>query len=313
MIKKVVILSGIVFLCGAGIVWLLHKSPRTAQRSDKLLIVCTTGIVADAVKNVGGDVVDVYALMRPGVDPHTYHARESDVQRLISADIIFYNGLHLEGKMGLLLDRMSARIRVCAVSDGIDPSLLRQSQFEGSYDPHIWFDVTLWMACVKKIRDCLSEYDPAHAVYYENNAQVFLKKLQELDAYIRHRVASLPAQRRVLITAHDAFSYFGRAYGFEIVSLQGISTDSEVGTHDVMRVVEYIVTHNIPAIFVEASIPQRNIEAVQNAVEAQGKQVILGPTLYADALGNPGTVQETYLGMVRSVVDTIVDTLQGGG
>jgi len=305
------VISCIFCLIFLGGIILFFGQTNYVRHDRKLSVVCTTGIVADAVKNVGGDLVDVYALMGPGVDPHVYHARESDVQRLVSADIIFYNGLHLEGKMGQLFDRMSQQVPVCAVTDGIDRSLLRQSQFAGAYDPHVWFDVTLWMDCVKKIRDCLIHRDPVHTKEYSKNTELFLKKLQELDASIREKVALLPKNHRVLITAHDAFSYFGRAYGFDIISLQGISTDSEVGVGDIMRVVDYIVAHGVPAIFVEASIPQRNVEAVQNAVRAQGKKVILGPTLYADALGEVGTIQETYLGMVRSVVESIVATLQG--
>lgn len=274
-------------------------------------IVCTTGIVADAVKRVAGDRARVESLMGPGVDPHLYHARESDVQRLASADLIFYNGLHLEGKMGQLFERMAASASVVAVTDGIERSRLRASPVEGAYDPHIWFEVSLWMRCVEMIREALIARDPEHAAEYRANAAAFLQELADLDAYIRKRVAQVPERRRVLITAHDAFSYFGRAYGFTIVSLQGISTDSEIGTGDVVRVVEYIVQHDIPAMFAEASLPKRAVEAVQRAVEFKGKRVALGPELYSDTLGEPGTAQETYLGMVRSVVDRIVDALQG--
>lgn len=313
MIKKIIATVSIFFAFMTVLAFFLYRTQHAEKVRGKLSIVCTTGMIADAIKNVGGDLVDVHALMGPGVDPHVYHARESDVQRLASADIIFYNGLHLEGKMGQIFNRMRSRIPVCAVTDGIDRSQLRKSGFEDTYDPHVWFDITLWMECVKKIRDCLREYDPIHDQEYTHNAQTYLKKMEELDIYIRDRVKVLPENHKVLITAHDAFSYFGRAYGFEIVSLQGISTDSEVGTGDVMRVVNYIVKNGVPAIFVEASIPQRNIEAVQNAVRAQSKEVILGPTLYSDSLGESGTIQETYLGMVRSVVESIVATLQGKG
>lgn len=308
--KKIRIVFLIVIVGLIGLFIFLRRVPLEHGRS-KLFVVCTTGIVADAVKRVAGNQAEVVALMGPGVDPHLYHARESDVQRLASADIIFYNGLHLEGKMGQLFERMAKQKRICAVSDGIDRSLLRASEFQDAYDPHVWFDVALWMRCVEKIRDCFVEYDPAHAQEYQHNTDVFLKELSELEAYIRLRVAQVPEQQRVLITAHDAFSYFGDAYGFAVVSLQGISTDSEVGVNDVTRVVKYIITHNIPALFAEASVSKSSVAAVQQAVRAHGKEVGIGPNLYSDTLGEPGTIQETYVGMVRSVVDRIVDALQG--
>ncbi len=308
--KRVGIILVSIGLVALGILVVMRQAPH-AERGSKLLAVATTGIVADAVKHVAGDRAEVVALMGPGVDPHLYHARESDVQRLADADIIFYNGLHLEGKMGQIFERMAQQKKVCAVSHGIDRSLLRASEFQDAYDPHVWFDVTLWMKCVEQIRDCFIQYDPAHEQEYRYNADRYLQELSELDTYIRLRVAQLPEKRRVLITAHDAFSYFGRAYGFTIVSLQGISTDSEIGVGDVTRVVDYIIAHDIPALFAEASLPKSNVAAVQQAVRAHGKEVGIGPELYSDTLGEPGTVQETYVGMVRSVVDRIVDALQG--
>ena len=308
--KRVGILIFCVGLVAFGVLVIIRQAPRT-DRGSKLFVVATTGIVADAVKHVAGDRAEVVALMGPGVDPHLYHARESDVQRLADADIIFYNGLHLEGKMGQVFERMQSQKVVCAVSDGIDRSLLRASEFQDAYDPHVWFDVNLWMHCVEQIRDCFIKHDPAHQQAYRHNADVYLQELSDLESYIRLRVAQLPEHKRVLITAHDAFSYFGRAYGFTIVSLQGISTDSEIGIGDVTRVVNYIITHDIPALFAEASLPKSNVAAVQQAVRAQGKEVGIGPELYSDTLGEPGTIQETYVGMVRSVVDRIVDALQG--
>jgi manganese/zinc/iron transport system substrate-binding protein len=277
--------------------------------SGKISIVTTTGIIADTVKEIAGDHAQVYALMGPGVDPHIYHARESDVQRFAGADIIFYNGLHLEGKMGQILEQMASRVPTYAVSAVLQPHELRASGFEGLYDPHIWFDLKLWMKVVEGIRDVLVRHDPLHEREYRMNAERFLIKLAQLDEYIRKRIAEIPEESRILITAHDAFSYFGQTYGMTIISLQGISTDSEVGVHDVNRVVNYIVEHNIPAIFAEASLPRRTIDAVVQAVEVRGKRVILGEELYSDTLGEPGTIQERYLGMVRLVVDRIVEAL----
>ena len=311
MLKKIVIgaITSLLFLLFGT--YLIFRTGEQSSKKPLLSIACTTGIVADAVKRVAGEHAEVQALMGPGVDPHLYHARESDINRLDAADIIFYNGLHLEGKMGQILEQMGRSRAVVAVSDGIDPSLLRASQFAGAYDPHVWFDVALWMKCVEKIRDVLMLQDPEHSEAYQNNAAQFLKELAELDAYIRQRVEEVPRSQRVLITAHDAFSYFGRAYGFTIVSLQGISTDSEVGTGDVTRVVNYIVNHDIPVIFAEASLPKRAVDAVQQAIQFKGKKVEVGQELYSDTLGQSGTLQESYLGMVRWVVDTMVDALRG--
>lgn len=277
--------------------------------SKNVQVVVTTEIIADAVRAIGGDKVTVQALMGPGVDPHLYHARESDVQRLANADIIFYNGLHLEGKMGLLFDGMKKRLPTYGIADFIEKKRLQSSGFDGLYDPHVWFDVQLWILAVNVIRDKLIEHDPSHAKYYSERALVYTEQLQNLDAYIKQRVAELPEGRRVLITAHDAFNYFGKAYGFKVIGLQGISTDSEVGTADVTRLVESIVKQNVPALFTEASIPARNIEAVQRAAQARGQIIAIGPELYSDTLGEPGTVAETYQGMVRYNIDAIVEAL----
>ena len=294
------------------ILWLFIKKP-IKQEKGKLSIVCTTGIVADTVRQIGGDFVEIYSLMGPGVDPHLYHASENDVHRLASADIVFYNGLHLEGKMGQVLEHMASRTPTYAVAAVLHADELRASSFAGSYDPHIWFDVHLWMQVAQGIRDALIKHDALHKQEYDKKAENFLVELKKLDAYIYERIAEIPERSRVLITAHDAFSYFGRRYGMRVVSLQGISTDSEVGINDVNRVVRYIIENNVSAIFAEASLPRRAIDAVIKAVEMRGKNVFLGPELYSDTLGEPGTLQETYIGMVRSVVDRIVDALTKGG
>ena len=307
MKKLVFVIFFLLFLLPLG--WfLLHKKP-TPISTGKLSIVTTTGIIADTVQQIGGDLVQIQALMGPGVDPHLYHARESDVHRLAAADIIFYNGLHLEGKMGQILEHMANQVPTYAVTAAINPSELRSSGFTKTYDPHVWFDVQLWQHVATGIRDVLIKHDPAHAEQYRANTEKFLQELNDLDASIFKRIATIPEQSRVVITAHDAFSYFGRRYGVTIVSLQGISTDSEVGINDVMRVVDYIVEHNVPAIFAEASLPRRTIDAVVQAVQVRGKRVVVGPELYSDTLGEPGTPSGTYVGMVRIVVDRIVDAL----
>ncbi|MBN1136688.1 MAG: zinc ABC transporter substrate-binding protein [Anaerolineae bacterium] len=275
-------------------------------------VVATIGMIADIAQNVGGERVTVTGLMGPGVDPHLYKASEGDVGRLTEADVILYNGLHLEAKMGEVLEQMGGRTKTVAVTSGIDEALLLSPPgFEGAHDPHVWFDVTLWMQAVETIRDALIEVDPGSADLYRANAQAYLAQLEELQAYVLEQTARVPEQQRVLITAHDAFNYFGRAYGFEVRGLQGISTATEAGTGDVQGLADFIADNQIPAIFVESSVPVRNIEAVQAAVQAKGFQVSIGGELFSDAMGDWGTEEGTYLGMVRHNVDTIVGALLG--
>jgi len=275
-------------------------------------VVTTIGMITDVAQNVGGERVSVTGLMGPGVDPHLYKASEGDVGRLSEADMILYNGLHLEAKMGEVLEQMGGRTKTVAVTGGIDEALLLSPpEFEGAHDPHVWFDVTLWMQAAETIRDALIELDPGSADLYRANAQAYLAKLAELQAYVQEQTARVPEQQRVLITAHDAFNYFGRAYGFEVRGLQGISTATEAGTGDVQALADFIADSQIPAIFVESSVPVRTIEAVQAAVQARGFQVKIGGELFSDAMGDRGTEEGTYIGMVRHNVDTIVGALLG--
>lgn len=283
---------------------------RAAGSSGALRIVATIGMIADAAGNIGGERVNVVALMGAGVDPHLYRASEGDVRRLGEAEIIFYNGLHLEAAMGEVLERMRGRKRTVAVSDGVQRErLLAPPEFRGAFDPHIWFDVEMWSRAAERIRDALVEYDPANAAGYRANSERYLAQLRELHEHVRSRAAQVPDAQRVLITAHDAFNYFGRAYGFEVRGLQGISTASEAGTNDVQALAAFIAERRIPAIFVESSIPPRTIEAVQAAVKARGFETRIGGQLYSDAMGDAGTAQGTYLGMVRHNIDTIVTAL----
>jgi manganese/zinc/iron transport system substrate-binding protein len=276
-------------------------------------VVTTTGMIADITRNVGGDRVQVTSLMGPGVDPHLYKASEGDVIRLQEADVVFYNGLHLEAQMGDVLERLNGfGIKTVAVTDQIDRSLLQSPpEFQGNYDPHVWFDVTLWMKAVEQVRDALAELDPGSASSYEANAEAYLADLESLHRYVLEQASTVPASQRILITAHDAFNYFGRAYGFEVRGLQGISTEAQAGTGDVQALADFIVEKQIPAVFVESSVPQRNVEAVQAAVEAQGFEVKIGGSLFSDAMGSEGTPEGTYVGMVRHNIDTIVTALAG--
>lgn len=286
-------------------------SENTASIGERQVIaVATTGMIADTVQQVGGERVQVIALMGPGVDPHLYQASEGDVTRMASADIIFYNGLHLEAAMTEVFERMHGRIQTVAVTHTIDQTtLLSPPEFEGAYDPHVWFDIQKWSKVVEAIRDSLIALDSAHTTTYQQNAERYLNELSQLDAYIKEQAQRVPPEQRVLITAHDAFNYFGKAYGFEVRGLQGISTATEAGTADVQALADFIAERQIRAIFVESSVPLRTIEAVQAAVRSRGFEVKIGGELFSDAMGQPGTPEGTYIGMLRHNIDTIVNAL----
>jgi manganese/zinc/iron transport system substrate-binding protein len=279
----------------------------------KIRVVATTGMIAELAEQVGGVRVEVNGLMGPGVDPHLYKASEGDVIRLAAADIVVYNGLHLEGKMSEIFERIRHRIRTVAVTDGIRREmLLRPPEFKGAYDPHVWFDVTLWMDAARTVERAFTEMDPAHGGLYRANGAKYLERLAQLDRYVRGRASIVPPRKRVLITAHDAFNYFGRAYGFRVSGLQGISTVAEAGAADIQALARLIVEDGIPAIFVESSVPPRYVEALKEAVEAKGFRVKIGGSLFSDAMGDPGAPEGTYIGMVRHNIDTVVSALGGG-
>ncbi|RMG94750.1 MAG: manganese transporter [Chloroflexi bacterium] len=283
-----------------------------AADEQRLKVVTTTGHIADAVQNVGGEHVAVVGLMGPGVDPHLYVASEGDVLLLAEADVIFYNGLFLEAQMEKVLERIGERKTAVPVAESIPKTrLIPSSTYTDEYDPHVWFDVELWMIVVATIRDTLIQADPTHAADYEANATAYLAKLQDLHEYVKSQAARVPEKQRVLITAHDAFSYFGRAYGFEVRGLQGISTASEASTADVQALADFIAERQIRALFIETSVPVRNVEAVKAAVAARGFEVTIGGSLFSDALGDPGTPEGTYIGVVRHNIDTIVTALLG--
>ncbi|HYF95532.1 MAG TPA: zinc ABC transporter substrate-binding protein [Symbiobacteriaceae bacterium] len=275
----------------------------------KLKVTVTTGMIADLVGNVGKDHVEVTALMGSGVDPHLYKASEGDIAKLADAQIIFYNGLHLEGRMGDIFVKMAAQKPTIAVAEGIPKDLLLETA-AGTEDPHIWFDVANWIKALDVVRDGLVAKDPAHKADYEANAAAYLTQLQELDSYARTQLASIPKEQRVMVTAHDAFNYFGRAYDVEVMGLQGISTAAEYGLNDVQRLVDLLVQRKIKAVFVESSVPKRSIEALVEGARAKGHTVEIGGELFSDAMGAPGTPEGTYLGMVRHNVDTIVKALK---
>ena len=277
----------------------------------KMYVVTTTGILADAVAHIVGDAATVEAVMGSGVDPHLYKATQGDLQKLTDADLIVYNGLHLEGKMGEVLSKLSRFKSVVAAAEGIPESYLRQSeQYADSHDPHVWFDVSLWKRVVQHLASELQQKDPKNAVLYARNAQEYLQQLEQLHLYTKQAIASIPEQQRILITAHDAFGYFGDAYNIDVRGLQGISTVSEFGLQDVSYLVNFIVDNKVKAVFVESSVSPKAIEAVVIGSQKKGHEIQIGGTLYSDALGEKGTPAGNYAGMVRHNVNSIVSALK---
>lgn len=298
------------FLLGTWVVFFKFNKPApSGSVKTRLQVVCTVGMITDVVKQIAGDHVDVIGLMGPGVDPHLYKAREGDVHKLFNADIILFNGLHLEGKMGDLFRSMKKK--TVPVAEVIPKNKLIEANFQGAYDPHVWHDVQLWIEAVKEIKKQLIAFDQKHAQDYETNGKNYLQQLYELNAYVKSMSERLPVAQRILVTAHDAFNYFGKAYGFEVVGLQGISTDSEISTKDIQQLADFIVSKKVPAIFVESSLPQRNIEAVQRAVEARNYHVEIGPEIFSDALGCADTGADTYISMIKHNIDSITSALHG--
>ncbi len=290
-----------------------NEGESTQGGDGKLTVTATTGMIADIAAEVGGDRVEVTGLMGPGIDPHLYKASQGDVKKLDGADIIFYNGLHLEGKMGEIFEKLEQRKPVVAVSRSIEESKLHgdpNAKGGATHDPHIWFNVQLWMSAVEVVRDTLKEQDAANADFYESRAKDYLAELSELDTYAREQIAQIPEQSRVLVTAHDAFGYFGEAYGLQVVGLQGMNTMSEYGSKDVSELRNFLVDNGIKAVFVESSVSSKSIESVIEGAKQLGHEVVIGGQLFSDAMGDPGTTEGTYVGMVKHNVDTIVKALR---
>lgn len=287
-------------------------APKEAdEASGRLRVVATTSIVGDLVRSIGGDVLELETLMGAGVDPHLYKPSAGDVRKMAAAQVLVYSGLHLEGKMTDVLAEMGTRgVETIAVAECVAPErLLAVAGFETMHDPHVWFDVELWSEAAACLRDALMHIDPEHAAGYQQRGDAVITELAALHDWIGEQINLLPEDRRVLVTAHDAFSYFGRAYGVEVRGLLGVSTAAEAGTADVQELAAFIADRNLPAVFVESSVPPRFIEALTEAVNARGGDVTIGGSLYSDALGSPGGPAETYTGTVRANVETIVGAM----
>lgn len=295
-----------------GLVILLCSCKNETKNNGKLNVVTTTSMITDLVKNIGGDSINVQGLMGSGVDPHLYKASEGDVNKLVNADIIFYNGLHLEGKLVEVFEKMGSATKTpIALADALDKTtLIGSDYFASNYDPHVWFNINYFKQFAENVAAVLSEKNPENASIFESNKIKYLEELDKLQTEIISKIETLSKEKRVLVTAHDAFNYFGKTYGFEVVGLQGLSTATEAGVQDVQKLATFIIDKQIKAIFVESSVPKRTIEALQAAVQSKGHDVEIGGTLYSDALGSEGTAEGTYIGMFDYNVKTIVEALK---
>jgi len=280
--------------------------------APRLSVVATTGMVADIARAVGGDAVTVEALMGPGVDPHAFRQTRTDIVKLTEADLVLWNGLYLEAQLEELLHDFAARKPVVAVAEAVPTDrLLSHDEYDGRFDPHIWMDPSLWAEAVRAARDAMAELRPALADAFAANTEAYLKDLAALGAYGKAALESVPEGRRVLITAHDAFNYFGAAHGFEVLGIQGISTESEAGLKRIEDLVDLLVTREIASVFVETSVADRNMRAIIEGAAARGHTVTIGGELYSDAMGEPGTYEGTYLGMIDHNATTITRALGG--
>lgn len=288
-----------------------QQKEASKNSNEPLKILATTGMIADLAQNIGGDKIEVTALMGPGVDPHLYKATHGDLQRLRSADLVLYNGLKLEGKMGEVLEKLALQKPVFAIANALPDSLLLDDpRYPGNADPHVWFNLSLWAKCIPPVVQALTELAPQYQPLFEANAKLYADSLAEKHQWIQQQMATIPEQQRVLITAHDAFQYFGQAYGIEVLGLQGISTLSEFGLRDRVDMVDLILKRSIKAIFVESSVSEKNVQSIVESCQQQGHNLSIGGTLYSDAMGAPNTPEGTFLGMIHANVTTLVDALK---
>ncbi|MDO5707819.1 MAG: zinc ABC transporter substrate-binding protein [Andreesenia angusta] len=288
------------------------ESKEDSKEGGKKTVVATTTMLKDLVDQLSGDHLEVDGLMGPGVDPHLYKPSAGDVNKLEEADLVVYGGLHLEGQMGEVFGSLEKKDKmILDSSSNLDESLLLKSpDFQGNFDPHIWFDVTIWQEVAKEVEAKLEELDPENKDDYKSNLDSYLAELDELDKYVEEKAKEVPEDQRVLVTAHDAFNYFAKRYGFEVKGLQGISTESEASTSDVTEISDFIKDRKIKAIFVESSVPKKNVEALQEAVKAKGFDVQIGGELYSDSLGDEGSGDDTYIATVKHNIDTIAGALK---
>jgi manganese/zinc/iron transport system substrate-binding protein len=286
--------------------------PASAQAPKKLDVVATTGMIADAVRQVGGERVNVEALMGPGVDPHLYRQTRTDIVRMTRADVVVWHGLYLEAQLEEFFAGLAKRKKVVALAERLDKArLLEHEEYKGRFDPHVWMDPKLWRDVVIAAQETLSDLDPAGKPVFAANAARHLAEIDRLVAYSERVLSSVPPAARVLVTAHDAFNYFGRAYGFEVLGIQGISTESEAGLKQIETLVTTLVERKVKAVFVESSVADRNVKALIEGAAARGWAVEIGGELYSDAMGESGSYEGTYIGMIDHNVSTIARALGG--
>lgn len=277
---------------------------------QQLQVTATTSQIADAAENIGGKHVKVTSLMGPGVDPHLYKASQGDTKKLMSADVVLYSGLHLEGKMEDVLQKIGEQKQAAAVAEAIPKNKLISAGGGKTFDPHVWFSIPLWIHAVDEIETQFSKAMPQHADDFQKNAKAYKQDLQYLDKWSRQEIAHIPEKSRVLVTAHDAFAYFGNEYGFKVKGLQGLSTDSDYGLRDVQELVDLLTEKQIKAVFVESSVSEKSINAVVEGAKEKGHTVTIGGQLYSDAMGEKGTKEGTYEGMFRHNINTITKALK---
>ncbi len=305
--------SLLVILTVITLLFVLITAPSSAEYKGKYpyRVGTTVGMIADIVKQVAGDKAGVTNVIGTGVDPHLFNPTRSDVAVLLKSNIVFYAGLLLEGQMTDIFVKISRKRPVYAVTELLSDSYLIQDTETNHSDPHVWMDVRGWMKAVQVVADALAKFDPASARYYKKNAADYLMKLEQLDAYATRVIGSIPAAQKIMVTAHDAFRYMGRAYGIEVMGIQGLSTESEAGLKDINRIVDTLVKRKIPAVFVESSVSDKNIRALLEGANSRGHEVKIGGELFSDAMGKPGTYEGTYIGMIDHNVTTIVRALGG--
>lgn len=307
---NVVLLSGLLASCSGCTNESPEPADTTYQGAYPMNVVATTGMVGEMVRRVGGEHVDVFSLMGEGVDPHLYKASPGDIARLQQAPIVFYSGLHLEGKLSEILEKLADKNKpVHAVTEGIPADRLLKDE-DGAIDPHIWFDVVLWSSCIDHVVQVLTEFDPSNRDEYEVNAKYYKQELVDLDREIRSQLEGIPKERRVMVTAHDAFGYFARAFDVEVLAVQGISTDTEAGLAEINKLVDQIVKRKVRSVFVETIVSERNMQSLIEGCKARGHDVTIGGELYSDALGSPSSPGANYPSMMRHNVGILVASFQ---
>jgi manganese/zinc/iron transport system substrate-binding protein len=312
--RRAMLARGALLAAGAGLNALAQGVPEAAaQQRRPLKVLVTIGMIGDLVREIGGGRIELDVLMGPGVDPHLYKATRDDVAKMLRTDVIFYNGLVLEGKMSDAIIRVARSGKpVYAVTELLpEDQLIEPEDADGLYDPHVWMDPQKWARTAELIAERLVSHDQAGAEHYRRNLAALQQRMRQLDAYAERAIATIPERQRVLVTAHDAFNYFARRYGIDVLGIQGLSTESEAGVRRIQELVAILVERRIPAVFVETSMSDRNVRALIEGAAARGHRVVVGGELYSDAMGSPGSYEGTYIGMIDHNVTAMVRALGG--